>query len=57
MKLKGLSQIVGRAETIPCPNIETGNIIYKTLIEFGPAKCAAIVVGTKEPAPNLRCWC
>jgi len=49
-EVKGIkSQIAGRADIILCHDIETGNAIYKTLIEFAQAKCAAIVVGTKVP--------
>jgi phosphate butyryltransferase len=43
------SPVAGKADIILCPNIETGNAIYKTLIEFARAKCGAIVVGTKVP--------
>jgi phosphate butyryltransferase len=49
-EVKGIkSQVAGNADIILCPNIETGNAIYKTLIEFTGAKCAAIVAGTKAP--------
>ncbi|MCJ7578399.1 MAG: bifunctional enoyl-CoA hydratase/phosphate acetyltransferase [candidate division Zixibacteria bacterium] len=49
-EIKGIkSQVAGNADIILCPNIETGNAIYKTLIEFAFAKCAAIVAGTKVP--------
>ncbi len=49
-KIKGInSQMPGKVDILLCPNIETGNAIYKTLIEFAQAKCAAIVVGTKAP--------
>jgi phosphate butyryltransferase len=49
-EVKGIkSQVAGNADIILCPNIETGNAIYKTLIEFAGAKCAAIVAGTKVP--------
>lgn len=49
-EIKGVkSQVAGNADIILCPNIETGNAIYKTLIEFASAKCAAIVAGTKAP--------
>ena len=49
-EIKGVkSQVAGKADIILCPNIETGNVIYKTLIEFAQAKCAAIVAGTKVP--------
>ncbi|KPL00863.1 MAG: hypothetical protein AMJ91_02930 [candidate division Zixibacteria bacterium SM23_73_3] len=43
------SQMPGKVDILLCPNIETGNAVYKTLIEFAQAKCAAIVVGTKTP--------
>lgn len=49
-RIKGIqSQMSGKVDIILCPNIETGNAVYKTLIEFAQAKCAAIVVGTKAP--------
>ena len=49
-RIKGIdSQMSGKVDILLCPNIETGNAIYKTLIEFAQAKCAAIVVGTKVP--------
>lgn len=49
-RIKGIqSQMSGRVDIILCPDIETGNAVYKTLIEFAQAKCAAIVVGTKAP--------
>jgi len=48
--IKGIeSQVAGKADIILCPNIETGSVIYKTLIEFAQAKCGAIVVGTRVP--------
>jgi phosphate butyryltransferase len=49
-EVKGIKGLVaGKADIILCPNIETGSVIYKTLIEFAQAKCGAIVVGTKVP--------
>jgi phosphate butyryltransferase len=49
-RAKGIeSQMSGKVDILLCPNIETGNAIYKTLMEFAYAKCAAIVVGTKAP--------
>jgi len=49
-KIKGInSPMPGKVDILLCPDIETGNAIYKTLIEFAQAKCAAIVVGTKVP--------
>ncbi|HVP36342.1 MAG TPA: phosphate butyryltransferase [Terriglobales bacterium] len=49
-KIKGVkSPVAGKADILLCPDIETGNVIYKTLIEFAKARCAAIVLGTKAP--------
>jgi len=49
-RIKGVkSQMPGNADILLCPSIETGNAIYKTLMEFGGAKCAAVVLGTKVP--------
>jgi phosphate butyryltransferase len=49
-RIKGVkSPVAGKADIILAPNIECGNVIYKTLVEFAQAKCAAIVVGTKAP--------
>jgi len=49
-EVKGIKgPVAGKADIILCPNIETGSVIYKTLIEFAQAKCGAIVVGTKVP--------
>ncbi len=49
-RIKGVkSPIAGKADILLCPNIESGNVIYKTLMEFAKAKCGAIVLGTKAP--------
>ncbi len=49
-RIKGVkSPIAGKADILLCPDIETGNAIYKTLVEFAKAKCAAVVLGTKAP--------
>ncbi len=49
-RIKGVeSPIAGKADILLCPDIETGNVIYKTLMEFARAKCGAIVLGTKAP--------
>ncbi|MCJ7497290.1 MAG: phosphate butyryltransferase [candidate division Zixibacteria bacterium] len=49
-KIKGVkSPIAGKADILLCPDIEAGNVIYKTLVEFAKAKCAAVVLGTKVP--------
>jgi phosphate butyryltransferase len=43
------SKVAGNADIILCPNIETGNALYKCLNDFAQAKCAAIVAGAKAP--------
>jgi phosphate butyryltransferase len=49
-QVKGVeSPVAGKADIILCPDIETGNVIYKALVEFAQAKCGAIVTGTKVP--------
>jgi phosphate butyryltransferase len=49
-KIKGVkSKIAGKADILLVPQIESGNVIYKTLTELARAKCAAIVLGAKSP--------
>jgi phosphate butyryltransferase len=49
-KIKGVkSEIAGKADILLVPQIESGNVIYKTLTELASAKCAAIVLGAKTP--------
>ena len=49
-KIKGVkSEIAGKADIILVPQIESGNVIYKTLTELAQAKCAAIVLGARSP--------
>lgn len=49
-KLKKISgEVAGNADIILCPNIESANILYKTLAYLGGCDCAAIVVGTSAP--------
>ncbi len=49
-RIKGVkSRMPGNVDILLCPDIQTGNAIYKTLMEFGRAKCAAVVAGTKAP--------
>lgn len=43
------SEMPGKVDILLCPGVETGNVIYKTLMAFTQAKCAAVVVGTKSP--------
>lgn len=49
-KIKGVkSEIAGKADILLVPQIESGNVIYKTLTELARAKCAAIVLGARSP--------
>lgn len=47
---KGLtSNTAGKADILLVPNIESGNILYKSLIYFAKAKVGAIIQGAKAP--------
>ncbi|WP_307343656.1 phosphate butyryltransferase [Metabacillus malikii] len=47
---KGIdSEIAGKADIIVVPNIEVGNVLYKSLVYFGKAKVGAFIVGAKTP--------
>ncbi len=49
-KLKGISsQVVGQADVLIFPDIQAGNVFYKTITLFGKAKMAGILVGTSAP--------
>lgn len=49
-KHKGItSPVAGRADILLVPNIETGNVMYKTLAYFAKMRAAMIVVGAKAP--------
>lgn len=49
-KQKGLSgDTAGNADILLVPNIESGNILYKSLIYFAKAKVGAIIQGAKAP--------
>ena len=48
--LKGLTgQHAGQADILLVPNIEAGNILYKSLVYFARAKVGAVIVGAKAP--------
>lgn len=48
--LKGIeSDIPGEADIILVPDIESGNLLYKSLTMLAGAKCAAVMVGAKAP--------
>lgn len=47
---KGInSQVAGDADILLMPNIDAGNILYKSLTFFARAKSAGIILGTKAP--------
>ncbi|MFO7922253.1 MAG: bifunctional enoyl-CoA hydratase/phosphate acetyltransferase [Bacteroidales bacterium] len=51
VKLKGItSQVAGDADCILFPNIESGNVFYKTSAQLGNGEQAAILVGARVPA-------
>lgn len=50
-KIKNLkSSVDGQADILIFPNIETGNVFYKTCAYFANAKLAAVVTGAPFPA-------
>ena len=47
---KGIDHpVAGNADILIMPDIEAGNILYKSLVYFAGAKCAGLVVGAKIP--------
>ncbi|MFV9510771.1 phosphate butyryltransferase [Tepidibacillus sp. LV47] len=44
-----MSQVAGDADILFVPNLEVGNVLYKSLVYFAKAKVGAIVVGAKAP--------
>lgn len=43
------STVAGRADCLLFPNIESGNVFFKSATHLGGAEIAAVVVGTKVP--------
>ena len=43
-------EVAGQADILMLPNIETGNVMYKTLTYFAPTKNGCLLVGTSAPA-------
>ncbi len=43
------SPVAGDADILVSPDIEAGNILYKSLLDLGGAKGAGLVVGAKSP--------
>ncbi|OLS02080.1 phosphate butyryltransferase [Tissierella creatinophila] len=49
-KIKGIeSEVAGDADILLAPDIEAGNILYKSLTFLGGAQSAGIIIGTKAP--------
>ncbi|WP_297990768.1 phosphate butyryltransferase [Anoxybacillus sp.] len=47
---KGIqSSVAGQADILVVPNIETGNVLYKSLVYFARAQVGAIIAGAKAP--------
>ena len=50
VRIKGMkSEVAGDADCLLFPNIETGNVFYKTLTKFAKSEVAAFVAGAKVP--------
>lgn len=43
------SDVAGRADILLVPSIESGNILYKSLVYFAKAQVGAIIAGAKAP--------
>jgi len=49
-RIKGIdSEVAGDADILLAPDIEAGNILYKSLTFLGNAKSAGLIVGTSKP--------
>ncbi len=47
---KGIkNQVAGDADILLMPNIESGNVMYKSLVSFAGTKTAGIVIGARAP--------
>ena len=50
VKIKGISSpVVGNADVLIFPNIESGNVFYKTISLFAGADMAGMLCGTTVP--------
>lgn len=48
--LKGIdTPVAGRADIVLVPNIETGNVLFKSLVYFASAAAAGLVLGARVP--------
>jgi phosphate butyryltransferase len=49
-KHKGIDHpVAGRADVLIVPDIEAGNILYKSFVYFAGAKNAGVIVGARVP--------
>ncbi|MCD5410999.1 MAG: phosphate butyryltransferase [Clostridiales bacterium] len=49
-KLKGINHpVAGKADILLLPDIEAGNVLYKSMVYFAPSKNAGLIVGAKAP--------
>ena len=49
-KIKGIqSEVAGDADLLIAPDLNAGNILYKSLIYMGGAECAGVVLGAAVP--------
>ena len=49
-EIKGIhSPVGGDADLLVAPNIEAGNVLYKTLAFLANARCGGVVLGAKRP--------
>ncbi|OEF95534.1 phosphate butyryltransferase [Vulcanibacillus modesticaldus] len=47
---KGIeNQVAGLADILVVPNIEVGNVLYKSLVYFAKARVGAVITGAKAP--------
>jgi len=49
-KQKGIkSEVAGDTDLLLMPDIEVGNVLYKSLVFFAKAKVASVILGAKAP--------
>lgn len=47
---KGIGgEVAGDADILICPDIQSGNVLYKSLTYFAQARCAALIAGAAAP--------
>ncbi|MEP7084719.1 MAG: bifunctional enoyl-CoA hydratase/phosphate acetyltransferase, partial [Betaproteobacteria bacterium] len=49
-RIKGIeSEVAGAADILLMPNLEAGNMIYKSFVYMGGAECAGVILGATVP--------